>query len=93
MRRSNRLKLVIEGPLALALLWEGHRTGEDPNELAMRLLHSAASDISNAWRLATEGHLRNGGPKPEEVRAARVVLDKAYGPLSKRGKERAPKKN
>jgi len=81
MARAQRVRVVVEGDLAKALIWEAHRRSQDARTLAKQIIQSSSAEILANWNQA---HLAavggDGRPGAEAIRGLKEVLAKAYGP-------------
>jgi hypothetical protein len=89
MKKAPRIRVVISGDLAEALIWESERRGAEPEELVQRMLGESSAEFLNLWRESRlSRYAPNGRPSEEEIKAARLVVSRAYGPVRKRRRAR-----
>ena len=93
MARAQRVRVVVEGDLAKALIWEAHRRSQDARALAKEIIESSSAAILAHWNGARLSAVdEDGRPKAEKIKALEEILAKAYGPPKRtRARKRRPR--
>ena len=81
MMRRERIRLIVDGDVGRAVLWEAGRRGISAHQIAIDLIANGAAEMVRSWRAATappERLLRRGGIR--ERGALESIVAKAHGP-------------